>query len=63
MLEKDHPERVLINRDGWEKDEDSKSLLPVTVPEGAALAPLDIIKVIMFGCTTDQPCANDMCMC
>ena len=56
VLEKDHSELVPIAY-RWEKDDASKSLLPVTVPEGAALVPLYGIKV------TDQPCTNDRCMC
>ena len=36
ILENDHPEFVPIGY-GWEKDEASESLLPVTAPEGAAL--------------------------
>ena len=44
------------------RHEVSKSLLPVTVPEGAAIASLDVIKVIRCGCATDQPCANDACV-
>ena len=62
VLEKYHPELVPIGY-GWAKDEASKSLLPDTVPEGAALAPLDVSKVIRCGYATDQPCANDRCMC
>ena len=62
VLEKDYPDLVPILY-GWKKDEASKSLLPVTVHGGAAIAPLDVIKVIRCGCATDQPCANDRCMC
>ena len=43
VLEKDHPERVQIGY-GWEKDEALKSLLQVTVCEGAVLAPMDVIS-------------------
>jgi len=41
-----------------EKDEATKSLLPVTVAEGVALAPPDVLKLTRCGCGTDQPCAN-----
>ena len=43
---------------GWEKDEASRSLLPVTKSEGVALAPMDALKLIRCGCATDQSCAN-----
>ncbi|KAG0718576.1 hypothetical protein GWK47_052177 [Chionoecetes opilio] len=52
------PPDLLPTDFGWEKDEATKSLLPITVPEGAALAPPDVLKVIRCGCATDQPCAN-----
>ena len=42
LLEKDYPDLVPIGY-GWEKDEASKAMLPITVPEGAALAPLGVI--------------------
>lgn len=47
----------------WEKDEATKSLLPITWAEGVALPPLDVIKLIRCGCGTDQPCTNASCMC
>ena len=62
VLENDHPVLVPIWY-GWNKDETSESLLPVTLPESAAHAPLNVITVIRFGCATDQPCSNDSCMC
>ena len=43
---------------GWEKDEASRSLLPVTKSEGVALAPMDALKLIRCGCATDQSCAR-----
>ena len=54
VLEKYHSELVPIWY-GWEKDEASKSLLPVTVLGGAVLALLDVIKMIRCGCASDQP--------
>ena len=42
-LEKDPPEHAPTNF-GWEKDKDSRSLLPVTTSEGVALAPMDVLK-------------------
>ena len=61
-LEKYPPELATTNF-GWEKDEASRSLLPVTISEGVALAPMDVLKVIRCGCATDQTCATARCMC
>ena len=61
-LEKGPPE-LAPTHFGWEKDEASSSLLPVTISEGVALAPMDVLKVIRCGCATDQPCATARCMC
>ena len=61
-LEKDPPELAPTNVD-WEKDEASRSLLPVTISEDVALAHMDVLKVIRCGCAKDQPCATARCMC
>ena len=61
-LEKKPPELAPTNF-CWEKDEASRSLLPVTISEGVALAPMDVLKVIRCGCATGQPCATARCMC
>ena len=52
VLEKDYPDLVPIGY-GWETDEASKAMLPIT-SEGAALAPLGVIKVIM--CISSEFC-------
>ena len=59
-LEKD-PSDLLPTDFGREKDEATKSLLPVTVAEGVALAPPDVLKLRRCGCATDQPCAAARC--
>ena len=65
-IRKDPPELAPTNF-GWEKDEASRSLLPVTISEDVALALYstfeDVLKVIRCGCATDQPCATARCMC
>jgi len=48
---------------GREKDEATKSLLPVTVAEGVALATPDVLKLTRCGCATDQSCATARCTC
>jgi len=64
-LGKDPPD-LLPTDFGWEKDDATKSLLPVTVAEGVALAPPDVLKLKRCGCATDQPCATtenaNMCL-
>jgi len=61
-LEKDPPD-LLPTDFGREKDEATKSLLPVTVAEGVALAPPDVLKLTRCGCVTDQLCATARCTC
>ena len=61
-LEK-YPPELAPTKFGWEKDEASRLLLPITISEGVALAPMDVLKVIRCGCATDLPCATARCMC
>ena len=56
-IRKDTPELIPIDCSC-----DNKSLLPFTVPEGIALAPLGVFKVLRCGCATGQLYANDRCM-
>ena len=58
-----YPPELAPTNFGWVKDEASISLLPVTISEGVALAPMDVLKVIRCGFATDQPCATARCMC
>ena len=58
-----YPPELAPTNFGWVKDEASISLLPVTISEGVALAPMDVLKVIRCGCATDQPRATARCMC
>ena len=47
----------------WGNDEASKSLLPVSAPEGVALAPLGVLNVVRCCSATDQLFANASSMC
>ncbi|KAG0719750.1 hypothetical protein GWK47_049874 [Chionoecetes opilio] len=55
-LEK-NPPHLLPTDLGWEKDEATKSLLPITVPEGVALAPPDVLKVISLADFVKRECS------
>ena len=41
---------------GWQKDEISKSLIPVTTPAITKPAPLEILELIRCGCVSGEPC-------
>ena len=47
---------------GWEQ-EHSNSLMPTTVPEGALLAPVQLLKLIRCSCESDTPCKTRWCGC
>ena len=47
---------------GW-KQEHSNSLMPTTVPEGALLAPVQLLKLIRCSCESDTPCKTRRCGC
>ena len=48
---------------GWQKDETSKSLIPVTTPAGTKPAPLEILELIRCGCVSGEPCKTGRCGC
>lgn len=48
---------------GWAKDQDSGELNPVTVPQGVALAPKELLKLIKCGCKGELPCSTQRCGC
>ena len=62
VLEKDPPELAPTNF-GWEKDEASRSLLPVTIPEGVALAPMDVLKCNQVRLCNGPAMPTARCMC
>ena len=48
---------------GWKRDEQSKTLQPVTLPDHIDLAPAFILKLIRCSCQSDTPCSIRMCSC
>jgi len=48
---------------GWERDETTKSLLPVTVAKGVELAPPDILRLVKCNSVSNKPCASQRCTC
>ena len=48
---------------GWRKDEASNTVLAITVASNVALAPLNVLKMIKCGCTSDIPCSTLRCSC
>ena len=57
----------LLNLDptlyGWQKDETSKPLIPVTTPAGTKPAALEIGELIQCGCVSGEPCKTGRCGC
>ena len=48
---------------GWKKDENTKSLVAVTVPSDTELAPSYIQELIKCSCSSDPPCVSANCGC
>ena len=48
---------------GWVRDEATKTLTPRTLPLDVALAPSNILELIRYGCSTDEPCGTQRCGC
>ena len=61
-LQKDPPD-LPPTEYGWEKDEATKALVPVTVAQGVEPAPADVLRLTRCGCASDQPCSNGRCTC
>ena len=48
---------------GWERDDQSKSLVPVMLPSNVPLAPPEILELIRCGCSSASPCSTARCRC
>ena len=48
---------------GFIKEEETKSLVPVTVPANVPLAPDNILKLIRCSCSSESPCKSSSCRC
>ena len=47
---------------GWSKDENNV-MVPVPIPPDVSSAPLDVLKLIKCGCSSDNPCGTTKCSC
>ncbi len=48
---------------GWVKDDSSKSLRAIPLPQDVPLAPPEVLKTIQCTCSSDQPCSSLRCGC
>ena len=48
---------------GWVKDEQNKSIKPVTLPSELELAPEMVLRLIKCGCHSTTPCNSRACTC
>ena len=58
-----HPSHLRPTDVGWEVDQNSGDLCPVTVAEGVALAPEELLKLMKCGCKSEMPCSTQWCGC
>ena len=48
---------------GWFKDEQTKSIQPVTLPPSKLSAPDYILKLVCCSCASERPCHSNRCGC
>ena len=48
---------------GWSREESTKTLIPKTLPPDVALAPPEVLEMLCFGCSTNEPCRSQRCGC
>ena len=48
---------------GWVKDDQNKSLQPVTLPGEVELVPEMVLHLIKYGCHSTTPCSSRACSC
>ena len=48
---------------GWERDEHTTCLIPVTLKPNISVAPPELLEMIRCGCATDTPCSTALCGC
>jgi len=48
---------------GWIKDEETKSLHPVTLPTSMQPAPDYVLKLVSCSCASETQCHNKVCRC
>ena len=62
-VEKANPPTLEPEKYGWKRDDVSKTLIPITVPESLALAPEAILNLIRCGCHSNASCSSARCGC
>ena len=58
-----HPPDLDVTLHGWSRHEGTDSLRPVTVPEGVALIPQELVELIKCSCKAEIPCRTQRCSC
>ena len=46
---------------GWERDENTRSMIPVTLQPHSSVAPPEVLEMIRCGCATDMRCSSAQC--
>ena len=58
-----HPPDLDVTLHGWSQREGTDSLYPVTVPDGIALIPEELVHLIKCSCQAERPCRTQRCSC
>lgn len=48
---------------GWSRDDLSKKLVPIMIPQDTPVAPREVLQMIRCGCTTAHRCSTLRCGC
>ena len=62
-LEMQNPPALDSTEYGWVKDDQNKSLQPVTLPDEVELVPEMVLCIINCGCHSTTPCSSRACSC
>ena len=57
------PPNVDTTKYGWERQDESKMLLPSTLPPKEKVAPDEVMKVLCCTCSSERPCFTRACGC
>ena len=57
------PPTVDIYHHGWDKEGETKYVVPMLVNKDVSLVPEEILKVFRCGCSSDNPCKSGHCSC
>ena len=48
---------------GWSKSAGTDMLIPTSIPDGIALIPEELVRLIRCSCQTERPCRSQRCSC